>query len=95
MAVGCCVSLLFGALPLVEVSCRTRDFKTLNMVASMEVTFTVTGLPAQLSMSSSMLLKVLESRLVNFTARSAVIALTRFALQQQQSMCRMTCASAL
>ena len=30
--------MLFGALPLVEVSCRTRDFKTLNMVASVEVT---------------------------------------------------------
>ena len=36
-----------------------------------------------------------ESWLVNFTARSAMIALTRFALQQQQGMCRMTCASAL
>ena len=31
MAVGCCVSLVFGALPLVEVSCRTRDSKTLYM----------------------------------------------------------------
>ena len=30
MAVGCCVSLVFVALPLVEVSCRTRDLNTLN-----------------------------------------------------------------
>ena len=38
MAVGCCVSLVFGALPLVEVSCRSRVSKTYNMVASVEVT---------------------------------------------------------
>ena len=38
MSVGYCVSLVFGALPLVEVSCRTRDCKILNMVADVEIT---------------------------------------------------------